>query len=76
MPDTAQRSRRPEPLRAEPEYLTVVEVATILGVGVPTVREWIYKGGLPAKKFGRHVRIPRPWLETWIREQPSIGKPV
>jgi excisionase family DNA binding protein len=48
----------------------------MLKIAVRTVRELIYTGILPAKKFGRRVRMPRAWLDQWIAEQPSLGRSV
>ncbi len=54
-------------------FFSVKEVATLLNIKESTVREWIYQGMLPAKKFGRAVRIPRDVLEQWINEQPNAA---
>jgi excisionase family DNA binding protein len=51
------------------ELLTVVEAAAILRVPVSWVYERTRKGGLPLRKIGRHVRIPRGELAMWIDKQ-------
>jgi excisionase family DNA binding protein len=39
-------------------YLTVSEAALRLRVSEPTIRRWIARGHLPARRFGRTLRIP------------------
>ena len=48
------------------EFLTVLEIATVLRVNPQTVRNWIQHGTLPAVKLGRSVRIRRTDLETYL----------
>ncbi len=48
------------------EFLTVLEIATVLRVNPQTVRNWIRHGALPAVKLGRCVRIRRSDLETYL----------
>ncbi len=44
---------------AEPEMLTVAEVAALLRVSEKSVREWVKSGRLPAIRIGKVIRIPR-----------------
>jgi excisionase family DNA binding protein len=48
-------------VRFEPEFLTVFQVADILGVQPETVRSWIRRGRLPASRLpdGREYRVFR-----------------
>jgi excisionase family DNA binding protein len=52
------------------QFLTIREVAAILGVAPRTVRSWIDKGLLQATILGeRSVRISRAELSFWIDVQ-------
>ena len=48
---------------AEPEYLTVEQVADRLKVREKTVRDWIGRGMLEAYKIGKVLRIRSDHLE-------------
>jgi len=51
------------------EYLSIAEVALMLGVSPATVRRKIEAGDLPAVRLGGPgfaVRIPRAGLEAWL----------
>ena len=48
---------------ADPEFLTVEEVAGRLKVKEKTVRDWIGRGELEAYKIGKEWRIRRDHLE-------------
>ena len=45
-----------------PQYLTVAEVCTVLSLGKTTVYDLIRRGDLPARRFGRALRVPRAAL--------------
>lgn len=54
------------------DYLTVEDVARILSVGVPTVRNYIKRGELRAVKLGGKYspyRIRRDWFDEFISER-------
>jgi excisionase family DNA binding protein len=53
------------------DFLTVSETADRLSVQPVTVRSWISRGRLAAKKFGRSVRIHRAELARFVAESPS-----
>lgn len=46
-------------------FCTPKEVATWLKVSERTVRRWIEEGKLPARRFGRQLRIPAEALERF-----------
>ena len=39
------------------DFLTVDQVAALLGVSVKTIRRWVQSGDLAHHRFGRQVRI-------------------
>ena len=43
----------------EEEYYSVEQVANMLGLKIPTIREYIKRGDLQAYKFGRVLRIKK-----------------
>jgi excisionase family DNA binding protein len=55
------------------EWLTVEDVAAILGLKPGTIRSWISSGRLSAKKFGRAVRVHRSELERFVADAPRVG---
>ena len=46
-------------------FYTPEEVAVLLKVSRRTVRRWIGQGSLPARRFGRQLRIPTEALEQF-----------
>ena len=50
------------------EYLTVREVAELLQLSVLTIYKYIKLDHLKAIAFGRHYRVSRDALETFINE--------
>jgi excisionase family DNA binding protein len=49
------------------QYLSVRELAELLGVSQKTVRGWVYKGLLsPIKAGPRLIRFKRNDVEQWI----------
>lgn len=65
---TAHASRRS--VDSAPEWMTVRQAATFLGVHHSTIRNWCNVGGLPHSRVGRHIRIARTDLVT--RLKPSV----
>lgn len=49
----------------EAPFYTPDELATLLKVSRRTVRRWIAEGKLPARRFGRQLRIPGKALEDF-----------
>jgi excisionase family DNA binding protein len=49
-----------------PDLLTVHDVADYLRVPVGWVYERTRKGGIPTRKVGRHVRIPKAEFLVWL----------
>lgn len=49
--------------------LTSDEVADLCGWSRAHVHKAIQLGELPCIRVGRSVRIPREWLENWVKEQ-------
>ena len=50
------------------EYLTVEEIAALLGEKETSVRDWIRNKRLPAYKFGRRLKVRRQDLEKFIED--------
>ena len=59
-------------------YLTVQETADFLRVPKSWVYERTRMGGIPVRKIGRHVRIPRDELVDWVncQNQPTGSLPA
>lgn len=57
----------PDPL------LTLPEVASILRVGVGTIKRWTYSGTLPTVKIGRLRRVSRRQLDAWLERLEREG---
>ena len=51
---------------ATKELLTAREAATVLGVSYWVLLRLIREAGLPARRVGRRVWIPRRGLEAWL----------
>ncbi len=51
------------------QYLTVEDIAGLLGVSVDTVRNWIKQGRLEAYKVGRDYRISNEQFEKFMQER-------
>jgi len=54
---------------SETDLLTVGEVAEYLRVPISWVYERTRKRAIPMWKLGRHIRIPRQELNSWLEEQ-------
>ncbi|MFZ1287707.1 MAG: helix-turn-helix domain-containing protein [Candidatus Phosphoribacter sp.] len=51
----------------EREFLSVAEVAGMLGVPVSTVHHWVARGDAPRSfKVGKHRRFARADVRAWI----------
>jgi excisionase family DNA binding protein len=49
------------------EFLSIEELAELLGVSIRTVQDWNYKGRGPAiTRVGRHVRYTRKAVDEWV----------
>lgn len=48
------------------DVLTIAEAADLLKVGVGTVRGLIGQGELPRRKIGRHLRLRRSDIDTYL----------
>lgn len=51
---------------SEPQFLTVPQVAAVLGIGQGSVKRWIAAGVLPSVKLGRHRRVSRSHLDAFL----------
>jgi len=58
-------------------YATIDEAAATLRVSERTVRRWIARGALAARKVGGTVRVPREALsaESPVTARPRRGRP-
>jgi excisionase family DNA binding protein len=61
---------------ADPEFLTVEDVAARLKVREKTVRDWIGRGDLEAYKIGKEWRIRRDHLDRHIEERRVSAQPA
>jgi excisionase family DNA binding protein len=52
-----------------PSLLTVKEAAAFLGLGIATVYNMVENGYIPAKRFGRCIRIPKEAFIATLEEQ-------
>jgi len=50
------------------EFLTTKELAELINVTPECIRQWIYRGRIPVRRFGKAVRIPREIAEKLVRE--------
>src|SRR5918994_1232376 len=53
---------------AQKELLSTEDVARYLGVGSVTVHRWCREGRLPCLKIGKHWRIRRESLESFLEQ--------
>jgi excisionase family DNA binding protein len=61
---------------ADPEFLTVEDVAARLKVREKTVRDWILRGILEAYKIGKEWRIRRDHLDRHVEERRVSAQPA
>lgn len=57
-----------------PRFLTVKEVANLLGIAEKTVRKYVWLKTIPYAKINGHVRFNQERLEAWLaqRDVPTI----
>lgn len=60
------------PVRVDPAFASMKEVATYLNVSLRMAYKLTEKGIVPCRKFGAAVRVP--W--EWLREQPKVEPPA
>ena len=53
--------------------LSVAQVAERLGISERAVRQRIYRGQLPYKRWGRRVIVPLDELEAFLRALPGCS---
>ena len=53
-----------------PRYMSIKQAADFAGVAVNTMRNWVYRDGLPAARHGKIVRIETAALIKWL--EPNI----
>jgi excisionase family DNA binding protein len=58
------------------EWLTVDELADLLGVSRQSVYRWRHSDGMPSHKIGRLVRFDVREVEEWIRSRCSSPAPA
>ncbi|MFF4542220.1 helix-turn-helix domain-containing protein [Streptomyces aureus] len=63
----ASRQRSEGPL-SEVAFLTVAEVASVMGVAKMTVYRLVNSGHLPAIRVGRSFRVPEEAVYEFLRE--------
>ena len=51
---------------ALPQFLTVEEFRTFVGLGRSTVYDLLRRGAIPHRRFGRVVRIPKSALRPYL----------
>ncbi len=57
---------------AQKRFLSIIELAELLGIPKLTVYQWIHQKRIPCIKFGhRTVRFDREEIERWIEEKKS-----
>lgn len=59
----------------ELRYLTIEEAAGTLRVSERTIRRWVARGHVQARKVGGTVRIPRDGLTGSALQRPAPGRP-
>jgi excisionase family DNA binding protein len=61
---------------ARRRYLSITQVAEMLGVSRRTVQRWVYEHKLQAHQtFSNHIRIPEDEVDRMLRTT-SIGKKI
>ena len=58
------------------DVLTVADIARILRLNEPTVRNWIDQGSLPAFHVGRRVRVRRSDFEALLERGRTVARPA
>lgn len=52
------------PIPSDRLYLRPKEVARVLGLGLSTVYDGIYRGTIPSRKVGHALLVPRSYIEN------------
>lgn len=55
--------------RAEPQWITLDELARYLEIDAPTLLEWAESGRLPAHREGSIWRFDRKQVEDWLAQE-------
>lgn len=59
----------------EQVFLTVQEVADLLGASPGTIRAWIAKGeGPPTMRFGKQIRYRPERVMEWVEQQEGANR--
>ena len=61
-------------MSAEQEWLSVADVAGVLGLNEQTIRNMIDRGDLSAYHVGRRVRIRRSDLDEFVSREPVMPR--
>ncbi|SCM82579.1 Excisionase family DNA binding domain-containing protein (fragment) [uncultured Sporomusa sp.] len=56
--------------------MTVVEMASCLGIGRNVAYDLVKEGRVPALKIGRQIRIPKKAFEKWLLDEITKTQPV
>lgn len=59
-----------------PRYMSIKQAAAFAGVAVNTMRNWVYRDGLPAARHGKIVRIETSDLIKWLEPNITPAKAV
>ncbi|MDU7413127.1 MAG: helix-turn-helix domain-containing protein [Varibaculum cambriense] len=59
-----------------PRYMSIKQAAAFAGVAVNTMRNWVYRDGLPAARHGKIVRIETTALKEWLEPNITPAKAV
>lgn len=51
------------PVPQVPAWSTVREMAELLRLPDSTAYDLVRRGEVPSRRFGRHLRVPRAWLD-------------
>lgn len=54
------------------KWVDLEEVSTYLGVSKDTVRNWIKKTDIPARKIGKQWRFKLSEVDLWIKSGSSV----
>jgi excisionase family DNA binding protein len=62
-------ARQKTPTNIQPHYLSIPEVAILLGLGRTKVYDLIKHEGLPYVQFGDLRRVPLAKLQHWLEQR-------
>jgi excisionase family DNA binding protein len=62
-------ARQKTPTNILPQYLSIPEVAILLGLGRTKVYDLIKHEGLPVAQFGDLKRVPLAKLQRWLEQR-------